>query len=81
MYGTRSPTFTNLGRPCLALALVPSRCPLITEGAERLERLLLLGDLTGCLVDVRVGESDLGAGSLSLEVVTLWYLFKLAALK
>lgn len=62
---------TYLGGPRLALALVPGSSTLVTECAESLELLLLLGDLPWCLGDVGVGESDTGACCLSREVVTL----------
>ena len=62
---------TNLRSPCLALALVLGERPLVAESAVSLEFPLLLGDLAGCLVDVGVGESDLCASGLGLEVVAL----------
>ena len=45
--------------------------PLVAESAVSLEFPLLLGDLAGRLVGVGVGESDLLASGLGLEVVTL----------
>ena len=62
---------TYLRSPRLPLTLVASIGPLGTESAVRLELTLLLSDLAGSFVDVGVGESDLRAGGLSLEIITL----------
>ena len=63
--------YTNLGGPRLALALVLGVCPLVAESAVRLEFPLLLGDLAGRLSGVGLGESNLLASCLGLEVVSL----------
>ena len=64
---------TNLRFPDLALALVTGGGTLVAEGTVGLELALLLGDLAGRLMDVGVGERELVAGCLSLELLSLKY--------
>ena len=64
---------SHLGSPCLPGTLVTLERPLVAECAVSLEFPLLLGDLAGRLMDVGVGERELVAGCLSLELLSLKY--------
>jgi hypothetical protein len=62
---------TCLCRRSLALALVTGNAALLAEGAERLELLLLLGDLAWCFVSECGGKGDRRASGGGGEIIAL----------
>lgn len=62
---------TNLLSPYFPLSLVASLRTTISQRTIRLELALLVGDLAGLLVNIRIGESNLRSGGVSGQIVSL----------
>ncbi len=62
---------TNLLSPDFPLPLVASLCTTISQRTIRLELALLVGDLAGLFVNIRIGESNLRSGGRGGQVASL----------